>query len=140
MNRENVQKLLDHLKSLTDDQVNMSFWFFNEEGNAKYPNDEGEIVDLTKCGSAACLAGWAVYLFATPEDKRQLSSYNMAEVADKYLGLWEGQPDDIARDAEGVLDPKTCPYTRGNPYGRHAIDNVTRKEVIKYLEARLAAK
>jgi hypothetical protein len=64
MNRERLTILRDHLASLPDERVDMR-WYVSGEG-AGFPDAPVKLLD--ECGTAACIAGWAAYLFeVSPE-------------------------------------------------------------------------
>lgn len=123
MNRENVQTLVTHLRSLPDNKVDMAYWF--SHGGEGLSLRSLPQWDPHACGSAACLAGWAVALFANKREMGMLADpdnlLDPSVVAEKYLELGSGGP-----------------YVQGGTYGRLDITDVTREDVIEYLEDRLA--
>lgn len=68
MNRDNVQKLIDHLEKLPPEQFDMTVWRSNAE-----------------CGTVACIAGHAVELLH-PEPHR-VKHKQMRVVASDLLGI-----------------------------------------------------
>lgn len=61
MNRERLTILRDHLASLPDERVNMAA----VTSVVGEPEAEAYLIadDLNRCGTAACIAGWACALF-----------------------------------------------------------------------------
>lgn len=119
MNRKNVQILVKHLHTLSDHKVTMETWF--RKGDREVSPRLVHSLDLEDCKTAACLAGWAVLLFASDEEKDELDGTGVTIVAERYLEF-------------GSTDP----YMDETVYDRRGLEQVTRKDVIKYLEARLA--
>lgn len=55
MNRENILKLALVLEDLTDDRFDINHWV-----SENHSCSESDVLDLTDCGTAGCVAGWAL--------------------------------------------------------------------------------
>lgn len=62
MNRERLTILRDHLASLPDERVRMDAYARNADGAPTADPDKARDF-LKECGTAACVAGWAITLF-----------------------------------------------------------------------------
>jgi hypothetical protein len=62
MNRERLTILRDHLASLPDERVDMRFVMTDGDSNLISSGPAREV--LADCGTAACIAGWAGFLFS----------------------------------------------------------------------------
>lgn len=137
VNKTNVQTLINVLKNVPDKKIVMDGWF-SKDGDEISPNSGGVELDLQhRCNTAACLAGWAIYLFATAEEKKDIQKdilhWYPSSLADKYLQLgFDG--DGYWVDRYG----RNSPYVDPDAYKRETLIDVTRQDVIDYLEKRLA--
>lgn len=64
MNRPRLQILADHLRSLPDERFDMANWFSKEGENDTLRALASPGAFVHECGTAACVAGWAVALFS----------------------------------------------------------------------------
>ncbi len=75
MNRENVLKLIDLLSSIPDERFDIGHLW----NGSNYSEDY--ITLQSGCGTAACVAGWAIFLRGKPEAGRKYYG------AQAFLGL-----------------------------------------------------
>lgn len=61
MNRENMMKLALHLEDVDKTRFNMNYWVSSYQDDFQ-EHMEGERLDINDCGTAGCIAGWAVAL------------------------------------------------------------------------------
>jgi len=61
INRENMMKLALHLEDIDKSRFNMGYWVSSYQDEYQ-EHMEGERLDIHDCGTAGCIAGWAVAL------------------------------------------------------------------------------
>ena len=64
MNIEKMNQLADFLENLESDRFHISYWVSEKyvDNNNEISHYEGEIIDIDNCGTAGCIAGWALAL------------------------------------------------------------------------------
>ena len=123
MNREKMHKLALFLEDLDKDRFSIGYWVSQSDvfdGEVEFT--EGETLDINLCGTAGCIAGWAVALenngkIATMDcyyDEHE-ESYNFCAHCNEchyenlcpegYVTVDLGEVEKIARNALG-LDAK----------------------------------
>ena len=88
MNKKNLQKLLDHLKSQTKLGFNMENWFEHNGTQIFLSENALSIMKEHPCGTNACLAGHAAIL-AWEEGK--YLDLSPADAAEKWLDLRDNE-------------------------------------------------
>lgn len=63
MNRQRIQQLIDHLESIEDAEFNYSEYFTNDVLSNREIWEEFKATKTVPCGTAACLAGYAILLW-----------------------------------------------------------------------------
>ena len=92
MNRERLKILRDYLASLPDERVNMSAYFCSDDDWLTV-DDLSEVPSLLSgCGTAACVAGWSVFLWGGAG-----SGDHTDDIAADHLGLSVDQSEDLFR-------------------------------------------
>lgn len=94
-NEANVTTLIDLLKSLRDDEFNISSMWRNDSRNISY---NGFASSVHSCNTAACVAGWAVFCRGGTS---VVDSYGGAA---EYLGV-EGQDDKGNWNCDLMFEP-----------------------------------
>jgi hypothetical protein len=92
MNAVNVRRLRDHLVALRDsgrsERFNMAGWLGTDPALTNVMLAEAALGPIdrepTRCGTAACLAGWAQLLGAQTAEERAMP---VADFAARWLGL-----------------------------------------------------
>lgn len=105
MNRERLTILRDHLASLPDERVDMRSAGIGADGNRSAWSITTPHALLSQCGTAACIGGWANYLFA-PESlgascataQKLLELTNSQEQALFLPALWADDLSILSRD------------------------------------------
>ena len=103
MNVQIMSRLADFIDNLKPNRFNMEYWI--SEYNPEVDNDTGgfiagDIVDISECNTAACVAGWTVALFNG--GKFDHLDY-MHDPKTAYIGVnmeldkWSGLPFSFAR-------------------------------------------
>ena len=84
MNRERLTILRDHLASLSDERLNMVDFFVDSDGEDLDWDTIAEAKSKLQadCGTAACIAGWALTLFAETQ-----GGWGVETAAMEALGL-----------------------------------------------------
>lgn len=96
MNRENIKIVRDHIASLPPERFDMRFTF-GDSGRVNERWYEHSVTAhelLHPCGTAACIAGWALAVL-TPDSKKRLSSDDAANLfgIDHHAGDTLFMPD-----------------------------------------------
>ena len=133
MDTERLRILADTLEK-TKDSFTMTAWIEGTTVWATDPDDPPTRIVQTaeKCGTKACIAGYAVMLFA---DQQQIDDYyngdaSAAELAAKLLGLDEATADQLFTPESDDEDPQAsleCSLTDISAYNaadtlRHLAD------------------
>jgi hypothetical protein len=77
MNRDNVIAVRDRIEEVGDDHCNMLWWSYGQVSSS------GEL----DCGTAACIAGWAMAMKYGKYDKTQFTDEETVEQAKEWLGI-----------------------------------------------------
>lgn len=85
MNVERITTLRDHIAALPPEKFNLGSWFSSP---VKLPTAGA----FHKCGTSACIAGWALVLFAPDEP---LYMVDVPNDAAEILGLTNEQANDL---------------------------------------------
>lgn len=91
------QQLADFLETVSDERVQMNSWFSGPK-TLNAPKDPRKFLD--RCGTTACIGGWATYLwpdFAADTNPLILGSEAYVKVGalDIYLGITPTQSIDL---------------------------------------------
>jgi hypothetical protein len=91
INRENVQKVRDHIANLPPEHFRMDWWVatLSERGYNHKPPSREQLINHT-CGTCACIGGWTMALLGKTEDL-----LGPEDDAGKLLGLSASQADKL---------------------------------------------
>lgn len=88
--RERVAYLRDFLRELPPERFDMAS-LYSKHGRDTYMHGNGEAISYVKgCGTAACIAGWTIAVFAPKVRVRE-----GAPIAEDLLGLTDLQGNDL---------------------------------------------
>ena len=108
INRENMMKLALHLEDIDKSRFNMNYWVSSYQDEYQ-EHMEGERLDINDCGTAGCIAGWAVALANNGKfnaidadeyeglelDDEELLLGDVRHYAAEWLGLTMSQADQL---------------------------------------------
>jgi hypothetical protein len=90
VNRERIKRLAEYIESLEESEFDMSTWY---------------------CGTAACIAGYAILLFGSEEDKNELvfngGTKNLSVIAQNLLEIDESRAHKLFFDIT-IMDVATA--------------------------------
>jgi hypothetical protein len=95
MNKERMLKLADFIEALPPKQFNMQFWAVNNNNVSGRRDVDPKTINPHQCGTTACIAGWAVYLFAKRDPVDQNYWISFGEEAQDLLGLTLDQRENL---------------------------------------------
>lgn len=88
MNRENIKLVRDHIAGLKPERFDMSIYVGARGGDAPDATEVGPY--MKDCGTAACIAGWAVALLAPDSEAGAVQ-----ETAARLFGLNDQDGDEL---------------------------------------------
>lgn len=111
MNHERILKVADVIEANPDHFDMLTFYGYN--GNHLYstPHIASRLaltIDLTECGTTACIAGWAVALWGAEVDL----DLSIDKNADAILGLTYDQSFSVYYGMEHSTSDKAAAYLR----------------------------